>query len=56
MILDDISKKWNHKNDMFPQNNGPNTSFKNVTIVTKMLHVYILVTVPDGPIVAIIDR
>ena len=32
------------------------TSFKNVTMVTKMLPVYISVTVPDRPIVTIIHR
>ena len=31
-------------------------SFKNVTMVTKMLHVYISVTVRDRPIVTIIHR
>ena len=31
-------------------------SKKNVTMVTKMLHVYISVTVPDGPIATIIHR
>ena len=36
--------------------NGPKTSFKNVMIVTKILHVYISVTVPDRPIVTIIHR
>ena len=41
---------------MFLQKNGQKKSFKNVTMVTKMLHVYISVTVPDRPIVAIIDR
>ena len=30
--------------------------FKNVTMVTKMLHAYISVMVPDRPIVTIIDR
>ena len=41
---------------MFLQNNGRKTSFYNVTMVTEMLHVYISLTVPDRPIVAIIDR
>ena len=36
--------------------NGRKTSFKNVMMVTKMLHVYISVTVPDMPIVTIIHR
>ena len=39
-----------------PEKNGRKTSFKNVTMVTKMLHVYISVTVPDRPIVTIIHR
>ena len=56
LILDVISNEINHKNDMFLQKNGQKKSFKNVTMVTKMLHVYISVTVPDRPIVAIIDR
>ena len=34
----------------------PKKSFKNVTMVTKMLHVYISVTVRDRPIVTIIHR
>ena len=54
MILDVISNDPNHKNDMFLQINGRKTSFKNITMVTKMLHVYISVTVPDRPIVTII--
>ena len=56
MILDVISNGPNHKNDRFLQKNGRKTSFKNVTMVTKMLYVYISVTVPDRPIVAIINR
>ena len=56
MIHDVISNETNHKNDMFLQNNGRKTSFKNVTMVTKMLHVYISVTVRDRPIVTIIHR
>ena len=56
MILDVISNDPNHKNDTFLQKNGRKTSFKNVTMVTKMLHVYISVTVPDRPIVTIIHR
>ena len=56
LILDVISNEINHKNDMFLQKNGQKKSFKNVTMVTKMLHVYISVTVKDRPIVAIIDR
>ena len=56
MILDVISNDPNHKNDRFLQKNGRKTSFKNVTMVTKMLHVYISVTVPDRPIVTIIHR
>ena len=55
MILDVISNDPNHKNDTFLQKNGRKTSFKNVTMVTKMLHVYISVTVPDRPIVTIIN-
>ena len=56
MILDVISNDLNHKNNMFLQTNGRKTSFKNVTMVTKMLHVYISVMVPDRLRVAIIDR
>ena len=56
MILDVISNDPNHKNDTFLQKNGRKTSFKNVTMVTKMLHVYISVTVPDRAIVTIIHR
>ena len=56
MILDVISIDPNHINDIFLQKYGRKTSFKNVTMVTKMLHVYISVMVPDRPIVAIIDR
>ena len=56
MILDVISNDPNHKNVMFLQKNGRKTSFKNVMMVTKMLHVYISVTVPDRPIVTIIHR
>ena len=56
MILDVISNDANRKNDMFLQKNGRKTSFKNISMVTKMLHVSISVMVPDRPIVAIIDR
>ena len=56
LILDVISNDPNHKNDTFLKRNGRKTSFKIVTMVTKMLHVYILVTVPDRPIVTIIHR
>ena len=56
MIHDVISNETNHKNDRFLQRNGRKTSFKNVTMVTKMLPVYISVTVPDRPIVTIIHR
>ena len=51
-----ISNDPNHENDTFLQKNGRKTSFKNVTMVTKMLHVYISVTVPDRPIVTVIHR
>ena len=54
MILEVISNDPNHKNDMFLQKYGRKTSFKNVTMFTKMLHFYISVTVPDRPIVTII--
>ena len=40
----------------FLQKNGRKTSFKNETMVTKMLHVYISVTGRDRPIVTIIHR
>ena len=56
MILDVISNDPNHKNDKFLQKNGRKTSLENVTMVTKMLHVYISVTVSDRPIVTIIHR
>ena len=56
MIHDVISNESNHKNDRFLQRNGRKTSFKNVTMVTKMLDVYISVTVQDRPIVTIIHR
>ena len=56
LILDVISNDPNHKNDTFLKRNVRKTSFKIVTMVTKMLHVYILVTVPDRPIVTIIHR
>ena len=56
MILDVISNDPSHKNDVFLQKNGRKPSFKYVTMVTKMLHVYISITVPDRPLVAIIDR
>ena len=53
---DVISNDTIHKNDRFLQRNGRKTSFKNVTMVTKMLHVHISVTVRDRPIVTIIYR
>ena len=56
MIHDDISNDTNHKNDRYLQRYGRKTSFKNVTMVTKMLHVYIAVMVRDRPIVTIIHR
>ena len=56
MIHDVISNETNHKNNRFLKRNGRKTSFKNVTMVTKMLHVYISVTVRDRPIVTIIYR
>ena len=56
MIHDVISNESNHKNDTFLKRHGRKTSFKNVTMVTKILHVYISVTVPDRPIVTIIHR
>ena len=45
MIHDFISNEANHKNERFLQRNGRKTSFKNVTLVTKMLHVHSSVTV-----------
>ena len=36
--------------------NGKKKFFKNVTMVTKLLHVHISVMVPDRPIVTTIDR
>ena len=56
MILDVICNDPNHKNDTFLKRNGRKTSLNIVTMVTKMLYVYILVTVPDRPIVTIIHR
>ena len=56
MILDVICNDPNHKNDTLIQKNGRKTSFKNVTMVTKMLHVCISITVPDRPTVTIIHR
>ena len=56
MIHDVMSNDTDHKNYRFLQRNGRKTSFKNVTMVTKMLHVYISVTVPDKPIVTIMHR
>ena len=41
---------------MFLKRHGRKTSLKNVTMVTKILHVYISVTVRDRPIVTIIHR
>ena len=56
LIHDVISNETNYENDMFLQKNGRKTSFKNVTMVTKMLHVCISVTVLDRPTVTIIHR
>ena len=56
LIRDVIFNEPNHKNDTILQKIGQKTCFKNVTMVTKILHVYISVTVPDRPIVTIIHR
>ena len=56
LIRDVISNDLNHHNDKFLQNNGRKTSFKNVTMVTKILTCYISVTVRDRPVVTIIHR
>ena len=56
MILDVICNDPNHKNDTFIQKNRRKTSFTNVAMVTKMLHVCISITVPDRPTVTIIHR
>ena len=56
MILDVISNDPNHKNDTFLKKMGEKRLSKNVTMATKMLHVYISVTVPDRPIVTIIHK
>ena len=56
MNLDVISNDPNHKKRYVYKNIPDKTSFKNVTMVTQMLHVYILVTVPDRPIFTIIHR
>ena len=50
-----ISNDPTHKNDMFLKNICEKR-IKYVTMVTKMLHVYISVTVPDRPILTIIHR
>ena len=55
-MLDVFSNDPNHKSDTFLQKKGQKTSLKNVTMVTKILNVYISVTVPDRPIVTIIHR
>ena len=51
-----MSNDPNHNNDTFLQKIGQKTSFKNVPMATKILHVYISVTVPDKSIVTIIHR
>ena len=56
MILDVIFNDQNHENDTLLQKNGRKTSFKNVTMVTKIFHVYISVMVQDRPTVTIIHR
>ena len=56
MIPDVISNDPNHKNDMFLQKKMGEKSFNKVTMVTKMVHVYISEKVPDRPIVSIIPR
>ena len=53
MIHDVISNDSNHKIGSYKEM-GKKKSFKNVTMVTKMLHVYISVTVRDNPLVTII--
>ena len=55
MILDVISNEASHKNYIFSKM-FTKKSFKYVTMVTKMLHVYISVMVPDRPIHTIIYR
>ena len=56
LIRDVISNEPNHNNDTFQQKIGQKTSFKNVTMVTKILHVYISVMLTDRSIVTIINR
>ena len=56
MVLDVISNDPNHKNETFLKKYSRKKAIKNVTMVTKMLHVYISVTVPDRPIVTIYHR
>ena len=56
LILDVISNDLNYKNDMLLLQKWAKNVFKNVTTVTKMLNVYISVTVPDRAIVTIIHR
>ena len=51
-----MSNEPNHNNNTFLQKIGQKTSFKNVPMVTKILHVYISVTVQDRPIVTIFCR
>ena len=48
MVLDVISNDPNHINETFLKNYSRKKAIKNVTMVTKMLHVYISVTVPDS--------
>ena len=56
MILDVISNEASHKNYIFLKNVHEKRLSKYVTISTKMLHIYISVTVPDRPIHTIIYR
>ena len=48
MVLDVISNDPNHKNETFLKKYSRKKAIKNVTMVTKMLHVYISVMVPDS--------
>ena len=57
MILEVISNDPSHKHDAFLKNICEKRLSNNyVTMVTKMLHIYISVTVPDRPILTIIHR
>ena len=53
---DAIPNNLIHKNDTGCIRIGVKTSLKTVTMLTKILFVYISLMVPDRPMVTIIDR